>query len=413
MEIGRVGEQLRRIAELCAAPSPAVADVQAGLADVRCIRSWIDAAEALLVAEIARSSSFPEAAIADASRGTLGTAGKTLDRARTLDDAPAFAESLAGGSVTAGHVDVMTRAATTLDTDQRERLLGRCESLIAVAEHATTAQWDRRVRDEARRIAAESEMEILDRQRRATSLRSWVDAEGMWNLRGRFDPVTGVELDARLRAAVETLFAESTPATCPSDPIEKQDHLRALALSRLVVGSAGGAPRGRTEILAVIDVSPTGSAGGSDGSDGGGPRIDWSIPVEIPARVLADLAGTADVTAVVVCNGVVLHAPGALDLGRTSRVANRAQRRALRGLYATCAIPGCAVHYDRCQLHHVIWWRHGGRTDLANLLPICTHHHHRVHDDGWQLALGPNRELTVTFPDGSVRCTGPPSRRVA
>ena len=35
----------------------------------------------------------------------------------------------------------------------------------------------------------------------------------------------------------------------------------------------------------------------------------------------------------------------------------------------------------------------------------------RPHDDGWQLELGANRELTVTFPDGSVRCTGPPSRR--
>lgn len=410
MEIGRVGEQVRRVAELCSALAPTVSDVQAGLADIRCIRSWIDAAEALLAAEVARSSSFPEAAIADASRGTLGTAGKTLDRARTLDDAPAFAGSLAGGSVTAGHVDVMTRAATTLDADQRERLLGRCESLIAVAEHATTAQWERRVRDEARRIAAESEMEILDRQRRATSLRSWVDAEGMWNLRGRFDPLTGVKIDARLRATVETLFAESTPATCPDDPIEKQHHLRALALSRLVEGSATGARPGRSEILAVIDV---GAVGATDDSVRHDLRVDWSIPVEIPARVLADLAGSADVTAVVVCNGVVLHAPGALDLGRTSRVANRAQRRALRGLYATCGIPGCAVHYDRCQLHHVIWWRHGGRTDLSNLIPLCTHHHHRVHDDEWELELGPNRELTVTFPDGSVRNTGPPSRRAA
>ena len=410
MDIGHVGEQLRRVAELCSATSPTMSDVQAGLADIRGIRAWVDAAEALLVAEVARSSSFPEAVIADASRGTLGTAGKTLDRARTLDDAPVFAESLAGGSVTACHVDVLTRAATTLDADQRARLLGRCESLIAIAEHATTTQWERRVRDEARRIAAESEMEILDRQRRATSLRSWVDAEGMWNMRGRFDPLSGVKLDARLRAAVETLFAESTPATCPDDPIERQHHLRALALSRLVEGSATGTRPGRSEILAVLDLGAVGTADESVRHD---PRVDWSIPVEIPARILADLAGSADVTAVVVCNGVVLHAPGALDLGRTSRVANRAQRRALRGLYATCGIPGCAVHYDRCQLHHIIWWRHGGRTDLSNLIPLCTHHHHRVHDDGWQLALGPNRELTVTFPDGSVRNTGPPIRRAA
>ncbi len=91
--------------------------------------------------------------------------------------------------------------------------------------------------------------------------------------------------------------------------------------------------------------------------------------VEVPTRVLAELADTADLHAVIVRNGVVLHAPGELTLGRTTRLANRAQRRALRGLYRCCAIPGCSVAYDRCKLHHIIWWRHGGRTDLDNLLP--------------------------------------------
>ena len=112
-------------------------------------------------------------------------------------------------------------------------------------------------------------------------------------------------------------------------------------------------------------------------------------------------------------NGVVLHAPGNLNLGRTTRLANRAQRRALRGLYATCAIPGCGVRYDHCKLHHVIWWRHGGRTDLDNLLPVCSRHHHKIHDSGWQVTLGPNRQLTIRYPDGTVQTTGPPTIRAA
>jgi hypothetical protein len=116
---------------------------------------------------------------------------------------------------------------------------------------------------------------------------------------------------------------------------------------------------------------------------------------------------------VVVRNGVVLHAPGNLNLGRSTRLANRAQRRALRGLYATCAIPGCTTHYDRCKLHHVIWWRHGGRTDLDNLLPVCSRHHHKIHDSGWVVELGPNRQLTIRYPDGTVQSTGPPTIRAA
>jgi hypothetical protein len=129
--------------------------------------------------------------------------------------------------------------------------------------------------------------------------------------------------------------------------------------------------------------------------------------------VLAELAGGGDVHAVIVRNGIVLHAPGELNLGRATRLANRAQRRALRALYRTCAIPGCSTHYDRCKLHHVVWWRHGGRTDLDNLLPLCSRHHHNVHDDGWHLVLGPNRGLTVRFPDGTIRNNGPPRRSAA
>ncbi|NND75820.1 MAG: HNH endonuclease, partial [Ilumatobacter sp.] len=88
-------------------------------------------------------------------------------------------------------------------------------------------------------------------------------------------------------------------------------------------------------------------------------------------------------------------------------------RRALRGLYRTCAIPGCSTHYDRCKLHHIIWWRHGGRTDLANLIPVCVHHHHKIHDAGWNITLGANRELTLTLPDGTIHNTGPPNRLAA
>ena len=46
---------------------------------------------------------------------------------------------------------------------------------------------------------------------------------------------------------------------------------------------------------------------------------------------------------------------------------------------------------------------------LANLLPVCTKHHHAAHDGGWHLHLNPrNRTLTITYADGSVQTTGPP-----
>ena len=72
-------------------------------------------------------------------------------------------------------------------------------------------------------------------------------------------------------------------------------------------------------------------------------------------------------------------------------------------------MPGWTVHYDHCKLHHIIWWRHGGRTDLDNLIPVCAQHHANIHNDHWTITLGPQRELTVSLPNGTIHTTGPPT----
>jgi hypothetical protein len=226
----------------------------------------------------------------------------------------------------------------------------------------------------------------------------------MWNLTARLDPVTGVKAAARVDAMVQTLFGAKVPDGCPDDPIEKQRYLTARAVTRLLLDASPSTATSpsRPEFVAVIDADAPGH---------GGPVVEFAIPVEIPARVLATLTDDADTHAVIVRNGIVLHAPGELNLGRSTRLANRAQRRALRGLYRTCAIPGCSVNYDRCKLHHITWWRNQGRTDLNNLLPVCAVHHSRIHNDNWTIELGPNRQLTLTLPDGTTHTTGPPTRR--
>ena len=388
-------------------------DLEAGLVAAREIDAWVEARRAAIVSQLAAVDSFPEATIARAAKTSVGKASRSTERADTLAKSPGLAEALGDGAVTPGHVDVLTRASKQLDAAQRTVLFDRVQSLVDIAAAATVEEFDRRVRLEADGVRSSDGMERLERQRRDTRLRSWVGADGMWNLNGRFDPVTGVRLAARLDQTVETVFGESTPQDAPDDPIEKQRFLAAHALARLVDGAAAGGRAGRTEVLAVIDAGAPSSAQAPAGECVS--PVSWRIPVEIPARVLADLvgAGDADVVGVVVCNGVVLHAPGELDQGRSTRLANRAQRRALRAMYATCGIPGCSVGFDRCDVHHVIWWRHGGRTDLANLLPVCTRHHAKIHHDGWTITLGANRELTLALPDGTRMTTGPPTIRAA
>ena len=424
MEIAGVVERVGAIASVRANTAATADLVESGLVAVREVQAWCDAQHAGLVSQLAGVDSFPEQRIAKASKNSLAQAAKTTERSTTLTKTPKLADALDDGAITADHVDAVTRASKKLDASKRPELLKRANALVEVAKAGTVEQFTRRLDLESKRLQDDDGLDRLARQRRNVRARTWVDSEGMWNLAVKFDPVTGVKIAARIDAMVQALFGETVPVECPDDPIEKQRYLAAHAVARLLLdealgnepandtdvdtgaGSATTAPPahpkpGRPEFVVVID---------ADAESQVGPVGEFSIPVEIPTRVLATLAGDADIHAVVVRNGIVLHAPGELNLGRTTRLANRAQRRALRGLYRCCAIPGCTVAYDRCKLHHVIWWRNQGRTDLDNLLPVCSIHHTKIHHDGWIIELGPHRQLTLRLPDGRVQHTGPPTR---
>lgn len=423
-----VADRARHIADVRALEQPDSAAIRSAMVATRQITAWAEAQHAALIGRLASVESFPEAVIAEVSKGSLSDAVKARERADTLDAAPAIADALTSGSITTGHVDAITRGSQRLEPGQREEFVERASSLVDVAVAGTIAEYTRRLNLEVKRMQSDDGEDRLTRQRRDTRLSTWTDNEGMWNLRGRFDPVTGIRMAGRLDDAVGILFAEQTPELCPSDPVEKDKFLRAHALDRLVTGTTAADDEARdgndhraipisagsarhAAVLAVIDVDAPAAC--SCGAASTATTVEWPIPVEVPHRVLVELAADADVVGVVVRNGVVLHAPGEMNLGRSTRLASRHQRRALRSLYRCCAVPGCSVGFDRCKIHHVVWWRHGGRTDLANLLPVCSKHHSRLHADGWVVELGPNRELTITLPGGRVMSTGPPRRSAA
>ena len=99
------------------------------------------------------------------------------------------------------------------------------------------------------------------------------------------------------------------------------------------------------------------------------------------ARVLpAVLGGTSEV----------------LDLGRDQRLFTAAQRKAMRLRDGQCRAEGCTVPATWCEAHHLKDWAHGGRTDLADGVLLCSHHHHRAHDRTYTLERLPNGDLRFT-----------------
>jgi len=102
----------------------------------------------------------------------------------------------------------------------------------------------------------------------------------------------------------------------------------------------------------------------------------------------------------------------ALDVGRAQRLATPAQQ-AIMAMYRSRSFPGCQTTIDRCDVHHVLDWLGLGPTDLDNLLPLCSHHHHLVHEGGWDLTLGTHRQVTVHRPDKTRYAGGSTTNRRA
>ncbi len=89
------------------------------------------------------------------------------------------------------------------------------------------------------------------------------------------------------------------------------------------------------------------------------------------------------------------------DLGRRSRLVSPTLRALLGQLDGErCRFPSCS-HTRFLHAHHVTFWRHGGPTDLANMILLCTRHHTLLHQHGYQLTLDPNRTLHVRTADGT------------
>lgn len=95
------------------------------------------------------------------------------------------------------------------------------------------------------------------------------------------------------------------------------------------------------------------------------------------ARLLACDAGI--IPAVLGSRGEVL------DLGRSQRPWSVAQRRAARLRDNGCVWPDCQAGLDRCDLHHLLFWALGGRSDLGNSAHLCHFHHWLVHHKNWKI----------------------------
>jgi hypothetical protein len=292
------------------------------------------------------------------------------------------------GRVGAGHVDALARLAGELDATGRTELLTLQPSLVATAATVSVEEFRRDLARLGPLLAPDHGVDVWERRRRQRSVRRWVDrVTGLCHTHLTLDPLS----DAKVAAAFDAAVA----AECGRPGDERSlEQLKADVIVDMLTG-ARHEHRRLPEVVVLID----------EHSLLDGPHehtVAETGPGEtVPVASIRRLACDADLVPIVVDGrGVVLHE------GRRRRHASEAQRRAMRAMYRTCGHPQCAVRFADCDLHHVTPWHTGGATDVHNLLPLCSKHHHLVHEGGWQLSLRPDRTIRLVRPDGSVAYEG-------
>jgi Domain of unknown function (DUF222)/HNH endonuclease len=377
--------------------------VEQALRDCARISSFAESVRLRAITRVdvfASATSSPDAAqsIVEITRGSRRQAQAAQKRAATTSQMTSLGDALERGAICSDHVDAVSQTLSRMDPVDRSKLANDERWIAEMAARSTPEQLAKKLQSRARELAHDDGVKVLERQRRAAFLRSWTDKDtGMVCLYGQFDPESGATLIGRLRNAAEALFHDRVPDTCPLDE-RKQDHLRALALLHLTEGK--GTSSGRPDLTVVIDLQTL-----LDGAHAQS-RIEVDGGVTLPVETIRRMACFANIIpAVLGGNGVLL------DLGRSQRLATGQQRTAMRAMYSTCGAPGCGVAFEHCTVHHINYWRNGGPSDMGNLIPLCSKHHHLAHEGGWQLELSAERYLTVTKPDGSRQTHPPPLAR--
>ena len=343
----------------------------------RC-ESRLAAVKAEKVDELARWRG--EAHAADVLRGDLkqsrGGAKREVQFAERLADLPGTAEALADGAITPQHARAIADASAHTPIDEAE--------LLTAAEHEPVDVFGRTVRDHVNeRTAAEDLEEQRRRQRARREANIKQESDGMYKLFGTFDPVAGARIETAIATMAKQIRHDEDPKGRATPAQRYADALEAL-ITRQSTG-AGGKPQ-RTTLLVIADYDTV--AGQLDDPrlvDGTPLAPSEFLKIALDADILPALFGTKGQP---------------LWLGHKYRHATTAQRIALAVRDRGCVI--CGAPNSFCQAHHVIFWEHGGPTDIDNLVLLCSDcHHHKIHELGADL---------LRHPDGTYSLQPPPNQ---
>jgi len=291
-----------------------------------------------------------------------------------LQALPQLSEALASGAL---GLDKVVELARFADAETEGDLIAWAGRVSVGAIRHRGDVWARSERED-----------IVDAERARTLSWWWLEEERRLGLHAELPAAQG----AIVVRAIQRM-ADRVPTMPGEDDDWFTEARRADALVALCSAHLASDPD-PDRATVVVHAQLAGLEGGSGGCEiEGGPAIH------------------PDTVRRLLCNGrvrtVVEDAAGqVLGVGRLSREPSVWMLRQVRYRDRECRFPACGAR-QFTEAHHVKWWRHGGRTDLDNLVLICSFHHRLVHEHGWTLRRDPDGSLRWFDPGGARYRAGP------
>lgn len=331
-------------------------------------------------------STRPRCGAGDAGRRSRADSVRDGMRGRAGRSFPAFEAALASGEIDAAHLDAVAVAMERLrdHADAAEAMRAEEARLLERARIEAPEPFRRHCLDLSRRLCHDHGIALAQRQRRQASIRRWRDRRtGMYHLHAELDPESGAQVEAALDAHLAAARARDGSRDLTWQRLEVESFVE-------VVTSSAAIERRVPEVSVLIDLETL-----QTGVFGDGAVCETSSGDPIPPATVRRMACTAGILPIVLDGESQV-----LDVGRSRRLATGSQRAALRAMYRTCAHPHCELRVERCRIHHLTPWEHGGPTDLDQLVPLCERHHHDVHEGGWTLTMNADRVTRWWSPSG-------------
>ena len=372
-----ITEAMRRYAACFDAPLRSADQAQVALTEATAIERMAATVKAMAAARVAETGAWKASgersaahALARSTGTSVSQASETLATAKRLEKLPVVSTAARNGQLSAAQAAAVADAAAA-DPAAEQRLLDKAKrsSLAELREECARTKAAALPDAEARRRA-------IHRQR---FLRSYLDAEGGWNLRMRDNPEVGAVIMAALQPIRDRLFR----AARAEGRNESTEAYAADALVELAKGN--GTKRSGVKTIVRVDLEALLRGRAIEGEV---CEIAGFGPVAVSAvRDLIDTGGRF--LAAVVTKGE--QVVGVAHLGRRP---NATQQTALEWLYPTCAAEGCAAS-TWLENDHRVDWATSRLTVLDLLDRLCSHHHDLKSLDGWALVDGTGKRPLV------------------